>query len=192
MSRKIAPIPTRFNGHHFRSRLEARWAVFYSELGLSYEYEPQGYDLGPDVGPYLPDFYIPKQSGFRGGYIEIKPGEPTHDERRKCEALAEGLGADVYLFHRSIEIPDYWTSPEANPAILFLGTGGWDDDHYWCACFRCSAVGIEYQGYSERLACGCMAKTGEAWPSERYVGTDMPNLVDAFAAARGERFDVAS
>jgi hypothetical protein len=50
------PIPTRYKGYHFRSRLEARWAVFFDQLGLDWEYEPQGYVL--DGTPYLPDFKL--------------------------------------------------------------------------------------------------------------------------------------
>lgn len=30
----IQAIQTRYAGHHFRSRLEARWAVFFDYLGV--------------------------------------------------------------------------------------------------------------------------------------------------------------
>lgn len=33
---------TEYNGYRFRSRLEARWAVFFDVLGIKYEYEPEG------------------------------------------------------------------------------------------------------------------------------------------------------
>jgi hypothetical protein len=55
----IQAIETRYAGHHFRSRLEARWAVFFNALGIKWEYEPQGYTVGPNKIPYLPDFYLP-------------------------------------------------------------------------------------------------------------------------------------
>jgi hypothetical protein len=35
----IKPIETRYNGYRFRSRLEARWAVFFDTLGIEYQYE---------------------------------------------------------------------------------------------------------------------------------------------------------
>ena len=63
----IKAIETEYNGYRFRSRLEARWAVFFDALDVRYEYEPEGFEL-PD-GRYLPDFYLPE---FRT-YIEIKP-----------------------------------------------------------------------------------------------------------------------
>lgn len=62
----IKPIQTRYKGYHFRSRLEARWAVFFDALGLNWEYEPEGYQTSE--GWYLPDFYLPKFDCF----VEIK------------------------------------------------------------------------------------------------------------------------
>jgi hypothetical protein len=53
----IRPIPTFYRGHHFRSRLEARWAVFFQTLGLDWEYEPEAFRIGGGHG-YLPDFRI--------------------------------------------------------------------------------------------------------------------------------------
>lgn len=41
----------------FRSRTEARWGVFFETLGLKWEYEPEGFDLGDGVW-YLPDFRV--------------------------------------------------------------------------------------------------------------------------------------
>lgn len=60
-------IETKYNGYKFRSRLEARWAVFFDEMGIKYEYEPEGFELS-DGTKYLPDFYLPESDC----YIEIK------------------------------------------------------------------------------------------------------------------------
>lgn len=54
----IKPIETYYNGYRFRSRLEARWAVFFDAADIEYEYEPEGYSLG-NGQKYLPDFYLP-------------------------------------------------------------------------------------------------------------------------------------
>lgn len=51
-------IETEYKGYRFRSRLEARWAVFFDQMGIRYEYEPEGIMLS-DGTPYLPDFYLP-------------------------------------------------------------------------------------------------------------------------------------
>lgn len=65
---EIKAIETIYNGYRFRSRLEARWAVFFDEIGIKYEYEKEGYDLGK-LGWYLPDFWLPEYELF----VEIKP-----------------------------------------------------------------------------------------------------------------------
>lgn len=51
-------INTLYKNRLFRSRLEARWAVFFDALGIEWEYEKEGYDLGV-AGWYLPDFWLP-------------------------------------------------------------------------------------------------------------------------------------
>lgn len=65
-------IETAYKGYRFRSRLEARWAIFFDALGIKWEYEPEGYDLG-DAGYYLPDFFLPAC----GAYVEVKPTTQT-------------------------------------------------------------------------------------------------------------------
>lgn len=76
----------------FRSRLEARWAVFFDELGLSWDYEPEGYRL--DNGRcYLPDFYVHGIKGHVGEephgdgvYIEVK-GEVFDSDKQKIDGF---------------------------------------------------------------------------------------------------------
>lgn len=63
----IKPIETEYKGYRFRSRLEARWAVFFDALGIKYHYEPEGFDLNGTY--YLPDFYLDDYKI----YVEIKP-----------------------------------------------------------------------------------------------------------------------
>lgn len=87
----IKAIETRYGGCRFRSRLEARWAVFFDALGIEWEYEPQGFEVtGWDqTFRYLPDFYLPKASAgrweaysgqepppVRGVYVEVKGETP--------------------------------------------------------------------------------------------------------------------
>ena len=78
----IKAIETSYQGYRFRSRLEARWAVFLDTLGIRYEYEKEGFEL-EDVGRYLPDFWLPDLHVW----LEIKGGEPTWDEIRKAQEL---------------------------------------------------------------------------------------------------------
>ncbi len=66
----IKAIDTIYNGYKFRSRLEARWAVFFDALHIKWEYEAEGYILS-DGTHYLPDFWLPTFSG--GLHVEVKP-----------------------------------------------------------------------------------------------------------------------
>jgi hypothetical protein len=69
----IKALETEYAGHKFRSRLEARWAMFFDEIGIKWEYEPQGYKL-TNGECYLPDFWLPKFNDKEGGtYVEVKP-----------------------------------------------------------------------------------------------------------------------
>lgn len=76
----IKPIETVYNGYRFRSRLEARWAVFFDAAGIRYEYEPEGFDLGDGIY-YLPDFYLPDDDVW----VEIKGKALSDEEREKIE-----------------------------------------------------------------------------------------------------------
>lgn len=70
MAKYIKPIETVYKGYKFRSRLEARWAVFFTALGLDWEYEKEGFDLGNSW--YLPDFWLPSWNVW----VEIKSPNP--------------------------------------------------------------------------------------------------------------------
>lgn len=103
MKRKFNPfakaIETKFQGHKFRSRGEARWACFFSEAGIEYQYEEEGYAL--EGTPYLPDFYLPQQDCF----IEVKGQEPTEEEEEKARLLTLYTGKTTYIFYEGIKLP---------------------------------------------------------------------------------------
>lgn len=80
-------IETKYNGYRFRSRLEARWALFFGVQLILYEYEPEGYILS-DGTWYLPDFWLPQVKMW----AEVKPVELTEKENLKCKLLAEESG----------------------------------------------------------------------------------------------------
>lgn len=53
---------------YFRSRLEAKWAVYFHLLGVKWEYEPVKFEL-QNGDTYIPDFYFPDYDF----YAEVKP-----------------------------------------------------------------------------------------------------------------------
>ena len=70
-------VATWFCGQEYRSRLEARWAVFFKELGVVARYEHDTFRR------YVPDFKLSRVACRHAGgsvYIEIKP---TVEERQR-------------------------------------------------------------------------------------------------------------
>lgn len=99
----LNPIDTFYNGYFFRSRTEARWAVFFDAIGWDYDYEFEAFKL--PSGVYLPDFYFPKLNIW----AEVKPGELKEIELLKCKELSfkmksNDAGVDVLLLEG---VPDY-------------------------------------------------------------------------------------
>lgn len=92
----LKAIETRYKGYKFRSRIEARWAVFFDEIGIKYSYEKEGYAL--DGIPYLPDFYLPQQDCF----VEIKGIDPDEREEDKARLLSLYAGKNTYIFSGNI------------------------------------------------------------------------------------------
>lgn len=92
MSAAHTAIETHYAGCRFRSRLEARWAVFFDKMGIDWEYEPQGllvgWRLSLDEGrfPYLPDFWLPEWDVW----AEVK-GSLSEDETFRLLNIAAYL-----------------------------------------------------------------------------------------------------
>ncbi|MGW0626472.1 hypothetical protein [Streptomyces sp. NPDC002758] len=68
----ITALPTIYRGTQFRSLLEACWAATLDSLNITWEYEPETFDL-PSGVKYLPDFHLTEI----GTWLEVKgPGIP--------------------------------------------------------------------------------------------------------------------
>ncbi len=143
MGMDIKPIETSYNGYRFRSRLEARWAVFFRNVGLEYQYEPEGYQM--DDIRYLPDFYIPSLNRW----FEIKGKALSVKEIQKCEEFCRRLDNESIKFSILIgppqptilKVEDYeffgiseytWQWPsEMYPDNVRIHTGTLVDEEYY-------------------------------------------------------------
>lgn len=144
---KLQAIETRYSGYRFRSRLEARWAVFFDCLGLPWEYEPEGFVL-PNGKWYLPDFRVryPGQGrrfegtdGPHDVWFEVKPSidSISPDEWAKVEAfdsehsltILDGVPAErLYLTAR--EAKAHGRTGEFDDGLALWSSKGrlwWDD-----------------------------------------------------------------
>jgi hypothetical protein len=108
----INAIQTEYKGCLFRSRLEARWAVFFDELNVDWLYEPEGFLVGcHEKRPYLPDFYLPKLKLW----VEVKGNMASID----YTLLGDACDGFSHCLPESFN----WTLPgyESGAAILILG-----------------------------------------------------------------------
>jgi hypothetical protein len=143
----IQAIQTRYRGHKYRSRLEARWAVFFDALGIKFEYEKEGYVL--PSGNYLPDFWLPEHKYF----IEIKGQAQTDEEETLATELAEQSGHRVFIFSGSITDLDEENYPYVIAANVHTPDGSWDNYQLWCECPTCGRLEIQFEGRSDRMRC---------------------------------------
>lgn len=105
----IKAIPTRYKGYHFRSRLEARWAVFFDAVGIKWEYEKEGYTNGEDN--YLPDFVLYGLPGTNI-FVEIKGDE---------NALIKDFDRMVSLLDYGGVLPGFCDSLGTPSGLILLG-----------------------------------------------------------------------
>ena len=143
----IKPIETQYKGYRFRSRLEARWAVFFDYLNIKWLYEPEGFDLGDGLY-YLPDFYLPELDLW----IEVKGVMKDIDEQ-KIRAFAE-TGHEVQVLgkipneddDRCIDLNEFY---ESNFSHYF--SDGCDCPYVPCVCPACGKIGFEFDGRGWRV-----------------------------------------
>lgn len=93
MKVEIRALETSYRGVRFRSRTEARWAIFLDSIGQRWRYEEQGFSLNGNA--FLPDFWLPDLDSW----LEIKGTIPTRDEQELAAMLAAGTHRPVYLAH---------------------------------------------------------------------------------------------
>ena len=140
----MKPIPTKYKGCLFRSRLEARWAVFFDALQLKWQYEPEGFDLKNGAW-YLPDFRLPEQQVW----LEIKGDRPTEEDLWKVYYFQTELwerGEDfVFIFCGDIPYP-YPKTGNAIASISDYFPLHAVPEYCWKQCPICSRVGIGYLG----------------------------------------------
>jgi len=135
----INAIDTEYAGCRFRSRLEARWAVYFDALGIAWQYEPQGFHLSAPgkSGTYLPDFYLPALDLW----VEVKGSEGRMD----WDLLALASGG----------LPESrWARGEGS-AIIVLGEIPRPEDGLWAHpvvsryhvnCTRVDLAALDHRG----------------------------------------------
>lgn len=177
----IKAIETRYKGYRFRSRLEARWAVFFDALGLKWYYEPEGF-ICADGTHYLPDFFLHDLDA----YVDVKPlpddfcGMPFMGAGTKEASFAE-----TWRTHRFYVI--FGTPGAADPydrSSSYAACVYGDSPYFFCECPSCGSIGIQFDGRSGRNEHkdGCSA-TGKGY------NINSARILAAAEAARSARFE---
>lgn len=147
---RIPGIPTHYRGVLYRSRLEAKWAAFFDEIGWWHTYEPF------DARGYIPDFMI---QGDRPFLVEVKPAVTIKDYRTTMEDIIpklRGLWRHDLLIAGMSPLPglgDEFIGNTHPPAGL-LGEhwpegDGWDvDTGRWFHCLKCESPGLIHPSQS--------------------------------------------
>lgn len=213
------PIETYYNGYRFRSRLEARWAVFFDALGVSYSYEHQGFNMRGMC--YLPDFYLYAD----GVWLEVKPKGATQDE--EIEALNKmmrlaikrmDVGFDEFLEQQKQPKHGEPVALVIGDPFDYQGLAFIEDDNktlstlpnpkgfngvlsevlilrffFFVLCPRCNKLCFcFFRSKDDPIwACTCFHCKHREWLSEeqRYIVLTNPRLRDAVYRGRQARFE---
>jgi hypothetical protein len=186
----LKAIETVYRGYRFRSRLEARWAVFFDAMCVRWEYEREGFDLGP-AGYYLPDFWLPD---FKW-WFEVKGEWPTDREVAVAQALANGSDSSVFVSvgqpMTSTEVmrgKDHDTDPWAHRILQFepfAEDSPYDDVCWWVECLDCGALDIGLWGWVRKR----QHKEFCRWEAAGRPGGEHSELERAILTARQARFE---
>jgi hypothetical protein len=126
-------IETIYKGYRFRSRLEARWAVFFDALGWNWKYEVEGFELSS--GRYLPDFYFPDINSWG----EVKPKDLTEDELSKCKELQSKAGGHFFLLVGEPDFKPYtnlgFYMDGSDDSVIFIANGCKYHPFHWASDF---------------------------------------------------------
>lgn len=126
-------IETTYNGHRFRSRLEARTAVLMDSVCIPYIYEPEGFAF-EDGTTYLPDFYLPNQDAF----LECK-GIMSEKDWTKIGHLAKETGKNIVIVYPDLSFTlSEWTDDLNTIYPWEPHEGGLYESESWiCRCKNC-------------------------------------------------------
>jgi hypothetical protein len=119
MNNHAKPIETIYKGYRFRSRGEARWAVFFDAVGLPYDYEKEGFVLD-DGTKYLPDFWLPSLKLWVEvkSDIEIIESIPADSDLFSAPLIQKLRSCDLFKLMRRFRDSQQW------PVACIIGQPG--------------------------------------------------------------------
>jgi hypothetical protein len=160
-------LPTRYDGVLYRSRTEARWAVFFNAVGCCHQWEATGYDLAGLW--YLPDFWLPTINT----YLEVKGAKPTAEERRKSMLLSAATDSTVVVVSGAPE-----PRADDSDAVLMWRGGRFIGAATMAYCEPCGRLVFHSGGWDDRC-----------WTCRRSSEPKHEKLIRSANIARSHRFE---
>jgi hypothetical protein len=186
----VQAIETQYKGYRFRSRLEARWAVFFDALDIKWEYEKEGYKFD-DGTQYLPDFWLTDLEYF----VEVK-GQMTDKDFIKIHNLCRStrstvilLGSEAFLANSGYYQSKFWRFFYLHVPDSFVGTRNFHDLCF-CQCKKCKKIIIACEDLSDpepRQISDCFCDDGMAKSEDIDTYPDI--VKTAFQKAKSARFE---
>lgn len=170
---RIRAIETRYAGTYFRSRLEARWAIWFDAMGIPWNYEIVGWSVGD--ARYLPDFELPSF----GWHVEIKPSAIPEAEAARLSRVfyaARDSQTNLAVLQGYPAYGQYVLKVSDDPLQL-----AWA----FADCRRCN--GVSYVAHDESAWGNVgrhMCQDNEKWPD--VAGA---RIVGAYEKAMRAKFD---
>ena len=158
MRRNIKPIPTKYKGVTFKSRLESRFAEWCHTHNHRWMYEPEA--LGDFSQGYVPDFYLPESKLI----VEIKPPffvDETYkmdlllnaSEFNKFSLVVASMESELSVLRYSESLDDDALSFEAEINSEFKRS--WDICGQITAGFCKKCGSLHFYGYGSWKCRGC-------------------------------------
>lgn len=207
-------IETTYGGHRFRSRLEARWAVWLDHVGVNWEYESEGFEVGARLSLrdenhfYLPDFWLPDLHL----YAEVK-GSLDDGELYRLLDIAAGISASTtgggctgpvndFIVLGPIPHGGWNTTTTTLPTRLHMHKGdlqasGWSPLEVYGGCWGGQTIAYDVGGDLDTITdvshVGLSFETGQDLAGFLLHGgcgrTGDQRVLDAYTAARQARFE---
>jgi hypothetical protein len=171
----IQAQPTVYRGIRFRSKTEARWAVFFDNLDITWVYEPTRQQISS--GTYHVDFYIPDWDV----YVEVKGSDPTDLEIRKCVDLAS-------VEHKKVLLLQNTPGNSKGEIMVYDNSFDWAGPFHFARCRRCDGFWL-ISDLEGGVALSAAAKSCDRCPEKYPVEDD--GIKAAAHKARIHRFEIS-
>ncbi|MBQ7220252.1 MAG: hypothetical protein IJS28_04650 [Synergistaceae bacterium] len=162
---RIKPLPAIYGNITFRSRLEARWAIFFDRCGIKWEYRPVTFKLKvfkrqPEKD-YTPDFLLHDLVGRVEGDLFVEVLGKLTPYNHYCIKAFTKPDREGYPERKLLVLNDIFSEHEEEPDFWYVTLDG--DTYFDRAA---------YEGFKEKEYFQHETLDGDNWPALLGVNKD--------------------